>query len=72
MIVSGYRALADEYGDGSFDWEIALTAVAVRTKVDEDDARWIVTCLDALQVFDREGAWLRLESLLRECVTLHS
>ncbi|MFJ1881892.1 hypothetical protein [Streptomyces sp. NPDC088137] len=72
LLATGYRALADEYKDGSFDWEIALTAVAVKGEIDEDEARWIVTCLDALQVFDREGAQLRMESLLRECVTLHA
>ncbi|MCX5428429.1 hypothetical protein OHU11_12155 [Streptomyces sp. NBC_00257] len=45
-----------------------MTAVAVRSEIDEEEARWIVTCFDALQVFDREGAQLRLEPLLRECV----
>ncbi|MFD9427284.1 MULTISPECIES: hypothetical protein [unclassified Streptomyces] len=72
LLAGGYRALAEEYKDGWFDWESALTAVAVRGEVDEDEARWVVTCLEALQVFDREGAQLRMESLLRECVALHA
>jgi hypothetical protein len=72
LLAAGYRALAEEYRDGSFDWESALTAVAVRGEVDEDEAQWIVTCLDALQVFDREGAQLCLEPLLRECVAPHA
>ncbi|MCD9872898.1 hypothetical protein [Streptomyces guryensis] len=70
LLATGYRALAEEYKDGSFDWEAALTAVAVKVEVDEDEARWIVTGLDALQVFDREGTLLRLEPLLRQCVAL--
>ncbi|WP_432094741.1 hypothetical protein [Streptomyces sp. bgisy100] len=70
LLATGYRALAEEYKDGSFDWESALTAVAVQGEVDEDEARWIVTCLDALQVFDREGTLLCLEPLLRECMAL--
>lgn len=71
FLATGYRVLADEYEDGVVDSEIAMTAVAVRSEVDEEEARWIGMCLDALQVFDREGAQLRLDPLLRECVTLH-
>ncbi|EFL35430.1 conserved hypothetical protein [Streptomyces viridochromogenes DSM 40736] len=70
LLATGYRALTEEYKDGWFDWESALTAVAVKSEVDEEEARWIVACLDALQVFDREGAQMRLEPLLRECVAL--
>ncbi|MGN5630633.1 hypothetical protein [Streptomyces sp. AC154] len=71
LLATGYRVLAKEYQGGSFDWESALTAVAVNGEVAEDEARWIVTCLEALQAFDREGDQLRLESLLRACVALH-
>ncbi|MGV9760244.1 hypothetical protein ACWDUC_31110 [Streptomyces tricolor] len=69
LLTTGYRALADEFADGAFDVESAVTAVAVRIE-DEDEAQWIVTCLDALQVFDREGTQLRLEPLLRQCAAL--
>lgn len=72
VLASGYRALAEEYKGGFFDWESALTAVAVKGEVEEDEAGWIVTCLEALQVFDREGTQLRMEPLLRECVALHA
>ncbi|QDI71355.1 hypothetical protein CD934_23740 [Streptomyces calvus] len=70
LLVTGYRALNDEFTDGLFDLEGAVTAVALKIE-DEDEARWIVSCLDALQVFDREDTQLRLEPLLRECVALH-
>jgi hypothetical protein len=69
LLATGYRALNDEFKDGLFDLEGAVTAVALKID-DEDEARWIVTCLDALQVFDREGTQLRLEPVLRECVAL--
>ncbi|MFH8337535.1 hypothetical protein [Streptomyces sp. AM6-12] len=70
LLTAGYRALGDEFTDGFFDLEGAVTAVALKID-DEDEARWIVSCLDALQVFDREDTQLRLEPLLRECVALH-
>ncbi|WP_406052186.1 hypothetical protein OG280_37150 [Streptomyces virginiae] len=70
LLVTGYRSLAEEFMEDTFDLESAVTAVAVRIE-DEDEARWIVTCLDALQVFDHQGNQLRLEPLLRGCVTLH-
>ncbi|MFJ6125493.1 hypothetical protein ACIQKE_10415 [Streptomyces griseoviridis] len=69
QLAAGYRALDDEFKDAAFDVEGAVTAVALKIE-DEDEARWVVNCLDALQVFDREGVHLRLEPLLRECVTL--
>ncbi|MER7204160.1 hypothetical protein [Streptomyces sp. CB01635] len=69
LLAAGYRALDDEFKDGPFDMEGAVTAVALKIE-DENEARWIVNCLDALQVFDREDIQLRLESLLRQCVAL--
>ncbi|MEW2621538.1 hypothetical protein [Streptomyces sp. NPDC048106] len=69
LLATGYRALGEEFRDELFDLESAVTAVAVRIE-DEDEARWIVACLDVLQVFDREDNQLRLEPLLRHCVTL--
>lgn len=72
LLATGYRALAEEFKEDPFDLESAVTAVAVRNE-DEEEARWIVTCLEALQVFDREETQLlRLEPLLRECVALQS
>lgn len=69
LLTAGYMALDDEFKDGSFDLEGAVTAVALKIE-DEDEARWIVNCLDALQMLDREGAQLRLEPVLHQCVTL--
>ncbi|WP_217142387.1 hypothetical protein [Streptomyces sp. AC627_RSS907] len=69
FLATGYRSLVEEFEDGSFDLEAAMTAVAVRMGLDdEDEARWVVDCLDALQVFDREDTQLRLEPVLRQCV----
>ncbi|MFF7034036.1 MULTISPECIES: ATP-binding protein [Streptomyces] len=70
LLAAGYRALTDEFKDGLFDLEGAVTAVALKID-DEDEARWIVDFLDALQVFDREDTQLRLEPVLRECVALN-
>ncbi|MDQ0935785.1 hypothetical protein [Streptomyces turgidiscabies] len=71
MLATGYQALAAEFKEDPFDLESAVTAVAVQARIeDEDEARWIVACLDALQVFDREDGQMRLEPLLRECVAL--
>ncbi|NEY32674.1 hypothetical protein GTU99_10800 [Streptomyces sp. PRKS01-65] len=73
LLATGYRALVEEFEDDPFDLEGAMTAVAVRAGVDdEDEARWVVDCLDALQVFDREDAQLRLEPVLRQCVALRT
>jgi hypothetical protein len=69
LLAAGYRALDDEFKDGPFDLEGAVTAVALKIE-DEDEARWIVNCLDALQIFDREDTQLRLEPLLHQCVAL--
>ncbi|WP_233288556.1 hypothetical protein [Streptomyces calvus] len=70
LLAAGYRALNDEFKDGLFDLEGAVTAVALKID-DEDEARWIVNCLDALQVLDREDTQLRLEPVLWECVALN-
>ncbi|WP_030965114.1 hypothetical protein [Streptomyces sp. NRRL S-378] len=70
LLATGYRALDEEFKETPFDLESAVAAVALRIE-DEDEARWVVTCLDALQVLDRqENHLLRLEPLLRECVAL--
>lgn len=72
LLATGYRALEKEFEADPFDWENAVTAVALGSEVDEDDAHWIVVCLAALQVFDRDGGELHLEPLLRDCVTLRA
>ncbi|MFE9664011.1 hypothetical protein [Streptomyces sp. NPDC005955] len=67
LLTTGYRVLDDEFEEEPFDLESAVTAVAVRIE-DEDEARWVVNCLDALQVFDRDDTQWRLEPLLRRCM----
>ncbi len=67
---AGYRSLNDEFKDGLFDLEGAVTAVVLKID-DEDEAEWIVDRLDALHVFGREDTQLRLEPVLRECVALN-
>ncbi|MEU2955155.1 hypothetical protein [Streptomyces xanthochromogenes] len=69
LLATGYRSLAKAFMEDTFDLESAVTAVAVRIE-DEFEARWIVACLEALQVFDHQGGQLRLEPLLRACVML--
>ncbi|OKJ62210.1 hypothetical protein AMK27_15190 [Streptomyces sp. CB02009] len=69
LLVTGYRSLVEEFMESPFDLESAVTAVAFRNE-DEDEARWIVTCLDALQAFEAQGNQLCLEPLLRRCVML--
>lgn len=72
LLAAGYQALAAEFKEDRFDLLSAVTAVALTVAglEDEEEARWIVSCLDALQVFDREDGHLRLEPFLRECVAL--
>ncbi|MFF7333662.1 hypothetical protein [Streptomyces sp. NPDC008150] len=74
LLAAGYQALAAEFKADPFDLESAVTAVAVAVAglENEGEARWAISCLDVLQVFDREDGQLRLEPLLRECVTLHA
>ncbi|MGV9320214.1 hypothetical protein [Streptomyces sp. NPDC003660] len=74
ILAAGYQAIAAEFKEDRFDLVSAVTAVAlaVAGMEDEEEARWIVSCLDALQVFDREEGHLRLEPLLRECMRLHT
>lgn len=43
LLAIGYRALDDEFAEGPFDLESAVTAVAVRIE-DENEARWIANC----------------------------
>ncbi|AQU64960.1 hypothetical protein [Streptomyces niveus] len=68
VLAAAYRSVDSYCGDDPVDTDTVVTAIAYRTG-DEEEARGIFTCLDALQVFDRESGLLRLEPLLRQCVT---
>ncbi|MEU5015172.1 hypothetical protein AB0G35_33845 [Streptomyces sp. NPDC021749] len=67
MLAAGYRSISTLLGGDLVDTEAVVTALAYETG-DEEEARWVFACLDALQVFDREDAQLRLEPLLRQCM----
>ncbi|MFI6346129.1 hypothetical protein [Streptomyces sp. NPDC050560] len=69
VLMTGYQSVARVFGDELLDPEIAVAAIDEQMG-DEEEARWIFTCLDALQVFDHEEGQLRLEPLLRQCVEL--
>ncbi|MFP3118998.1 hypothetical protein [Streptomyces sp. Iso 434] len=70
LLAAGYQAIAAECGGEWMDEATALTAIACQLDDDEDEARWVLRCLDALQVFDHDGENRRLEPLLRQCVAL--
>ncbi|MEO3765384.1 hypothetical protein [Streptomyces sp. B5E4] len=68
-LLTGYRAVGKEFGEGSADADDIIMAIALELG-DEEDADWVYACLDALQVFEREGASLKLEPLLHRCMSL--
>ncbi|MET8980500.1 hypothetical protein ABZX85_33320 [Streptomyces sp. NPDC004539] len=68
-LAAGYHAVDSGIGDEPADTEGVLTALVCQTD-DEEEARWIFACLDALQVFDRQEGQLRLEPMLRQCIRL--
>lgn len=69
-LAAGYRALDKQFQDSTADTEDVVTAIAYETSGDEEEARWVFACLDAMQVFDREeDGGLRLEPLLQKCLS---
>ncbi|WP_329074998.1 hypothetical protein [Streptomyces niveus] len=68
VLEAAYRSVDSYCGVDPVDTDTVVTATAYRTG-DEEEARGIFACLDAPQVFDRESGLLRLEPLLRQCVT---
>ncbi|MFF8393106.1 hypothetical protein [Streptomyces sp. NPDC016172] len=69
-LAAGYQALDKQFQGSPADTEDVVTAIAYETSGDEEEARWVFACLDAMQVFDREeDGRLRLEPLLRECLS---
>ncbi|MEU2745868.1 hypothetical protein ABZ613_06160 [Streptomyces collinus] len=69
-LAAGYRALDKQFQGSTADTEDVVTAIAYETSGDEEEARWVFACLDAMQVFDREeDGRLRLEPLLRKCLS---
>ncbi|MFC5959425.1 hypothetical protein ACFP51_34960 [Streptomyces pratens] len=63
MVRTGYDAIVEELGTGwnsAADCETAIELASLAP----DDARWALTCLGTLQVFDRDGTRLRVEPVL--------
>ncbi|CAL9292599.1 hypothetical protein [Streptomyces sp. SudanB52_2052] len=58
-----YFAVVDQLGTGWHDDAYTVTA-AEMAGLDTDEARRAVTCLEALQAFDRDGSRLRVEPVL--------
>ncbi|MEU9762249.1 hypothetical protein [Streptomyces sp. NPDC047985] len=58
-----YDGVVEQLGT---DWhdDAYLATAAEMSGLSSDDARWAVTCLEALQVFDRDGTRLRVEPVL--------
>lgn len=59
----GYFAVVDQLGIGWHDDEYSVTAIEMAGLTPEE-ARRAVTCLEALQVLDRNGTRLRVEPVL--------
>ncbi|MFJ9443777.1 hypothetical protein ACIRRH_18160 [Kitasatospora sp. NPDC101235] len=66
MVATGYRAVSDEFG-GEWTDEADLLAAIELAGIELHDTQWVLTCLEALQVFDRDGTRMRLEPVLHEC-----
>ncbi|WP_326815388.1 hypothetical protein [Streptomyces sp. NBC_01763] len=66
MIAAGYRSAINEFGDGWFNDEDLVTAIELEG-MEEPEARWVAACLQAFQVFDRQGSRLRLERVVHDC-----
>ncbi|MFC9096924.1 hypothetical protein [Streptomyces sp. NPDC057072] len=60
---AGYFAVVDQLGTGWHDDAYTVTAVEM-AGLAPHEARWAVTCLEALQVLDRDGTRLRAEPVL--------
>ncbi|MFD0397901.1 hypothetical protein ACFVHI_07440 [Kitasatospora sp. NPDC127121] len=66
LIGDGYRAVAKEFGAEWADEADILTAIEL-AGLEVPDAEWVLTCLEALQAFDRNGGRMRLEPVLHNC-----
>ncbi|MGW7406830.1 hypothetical protein ACWGI9_24435 [Streptomyces sp. NPDC054833] len=63
LVRRGYEAVVEELGTG-WNLEGDCVTAAELAGLTEEDARWALTCLETLQVLDRDGARLRVESVL--------
>ncbi|MGW0556530.1 hypothetical protein ACWDZ6_20365 [Streptomyces sp. NPDC002926] len=66
LVAAGYRAIVREFGTEWADEGDVLAAIEL-AGLSEADARWAYACLEAFQALAREGARLRVESVLHSC-----
>ncbi|MFD7904615.1 hypothetical protein ACFV4G_20485 [Kitasatospora sp. NPDC059747] len=66
LVGQGYRAVAEEFGTDWTDEADVLIAIEL-AGLDLPSSEWALTCLEALQAFDRDGSRLRLEPVLLDC-----
>ncbi|MFE4358413.1 hypothetical protein [Kitasatospora sp. NPDC056800] len=66
LVAAGYCAMAEEFGTTWVDEADALAWIEL-AGLDVSDAKWVLTCLEALQAFDRDSSRLRLEPVLFSC-----
>ncbi|MFB7674216.1 hypothetical protein ACFC26_22660 [Kitasatospora purpeofusca] len=70
LVSDGYRAVAEAFGTEWTDEAVVFTAIEL-AGLSVPDTEWVLTCLEALQAFDRDGGLLRLEPVLLDCWSRH-
>ncbi|GAA2463309.1 hypothetical protein [Streptomyces macrosporus] len=60
---TGYEAIVEQLGTG-WNSDADCAAAAELAGLAPDDAQWALTCLETLQVLDRDGTRLRVEPVL--------
>lgn len=63
MVRTSYDAIVEQLGTG-WNSESDCAAAAELAGLAPEDARWALTCLETLQVLDRDGTRLRVEPVL--------
>ncbi|MFI6698064.1 hypothetical protein ACIBJC_03670 [Streptomyces sp. NPDC050509] len=66
LVAAGYRAVVEEFG-GAWAEDGDIHAAIDLAGAGEQDADWVSACLEAFQVFERDGSRLRLEPVLLGC-----
>ncbi|WP_217166434.1 hypothetical protein [Streptomyces sp. AC512_CC834] len=68
---AGYTAIVEQLGTG-WNADADCAAAAELAGLAPDDARWALTCLETLQVLDRDGSSLRVEPVLNRALDVLS
>ncbi|MFJ2695612.1 hypothetical protein ACIO5Z_05290 [Streptomyces rochei] len=66
---AGYDAIVEQLGTG-WNADADCVAAAELAGLAPDDARWSLTCLETLQVMDRDGNRLRVEPVLHTALRI--